>query len=328
MRFLPDRFVLMMIGAVILALIIPGLGRPDGPLHLGVVTKIGIALIFFLHGAKLSPEKLATGVKLWKVHTLTQATTFILFPLLGALAYFALDGVLPDSLRLGFFFLSAVPSTVSSSVALTGMANGNVPVAVFNASLSGLIGLFLTPLIMAIVTITSSADFSILEAIKDIAQMLLLPFVIGQLARPWIGNFLERHASIVSGTDRSVILLIVFTSFAGSTHAGIWSAFSAFDLAFTTFIVLILLAIALILTTFLAKWFKLAAEDKTAAIFCGATKSLANGAPIAQILFAGTPDLGLIMLPLMLYHQLQLMVCATLAQRYARETTPETSSVS
>ena len=317
-RFLPDRFVTLMIASAVLGFLLPGLGASDGPLRLGLVTKIGIAFVFFLHGANLAPENLVAGVKNWKVHVLIQATTFTMFPILGLAIYFGLAPVLPESSRLGFFFLAALPSTISSSVAMTVLAKGNVPVAVFNATLSGLLGLVLTPLMISVVTATGSVQFSLFDAIINIAMTLLAPFVVGQMVRPVIKGFLAEHKPIISWIDRGVILLIVFTSFATSTAGGIWSRFTALEIAATLGLVLVLLALAFGVTIFTARQLKLSQEDEAAAVFCGSTKSLANGAPIAQILFAGSPVLGVILLPLMLYHQLQLIACAVMAQRYAK----------
>ena len=316
-RFLPDRYVCLLILAAVLGFLLPGLGASDGPLHLGLVTKLGISLVFFLHGANLAPESLAAGVKNWKVHTLIQTTTFALFPILGGLLFVALDGVMSESLRLGFFFLAALPSTISSSVAMTAIAKGNVPVAVFNATLSGLIGLVLTPAMVSLVTVTGVMQFSLLDAMGNIALMLLAPFAFGQLVRPLIKQAVTKHKSILSMLDRGVILLIVFTSFATSTKGGIWTRFSAGEIIATIGLVLVLLVIAFSLTVWLSRQLKLPLEDEAAVVFCGSTKSLANGAPIAQILFAGSPLLGVILLPLMLYHQLQLVGCAMLAQGYS-----------
>lgn len=317
-RFLPDRFVTLMVVCAILGFLLPGLGSSDGPLRLGLVTKIGIAFVFFLHGGNLAPENLIAGLKNWKVHALIQATTFVVFPILGLAIYFGLAPVLQESSRLGFFFLAALPSTISSSVAMTVLAKGNVPVAVFNATLSGLLGLVLTPLMISIVTATGSVQFSLVDAVINISLTLLAPFVVGQLARPLIKSFLVDHKPIVSWIDRSVILLIVFTSFATSTAGGIWSRFSALEMTITLILVLILLGLAFGFTLIVAHRMNLSREDEVAAVFCGSTKSLANGAPIAQILFAGSPVLGVILLPLMLYHQLQLVGCALMAQRYAK----------
>ncbi|MEO0452104.1 MAG: bile acid:sodium symporter family protein [Pseudomonadota bacterium] len=324
-RFLPDRFVTLMVASAILGLLLPGLGASDGPLRLGLVTKFGIAFVFFLHGANLAPENLVAGVKNWKVHALIQATTFVMFPILGLAVYFGLAPVLPESSRLGFFFLAALPSTISSSVAMTVLGKGNVPAAVFNATLSGLLGLVLTPIMISVVTATGSVQFSLLDAIINIALTLLAPFVVGQVARPAIKSILTKNKPIISWIDRSVILLIVFTSFATSTAGGIWSRFTGLEITATLSLVLILLGLALGFTVFTSRRLNLSREDEVAAVFCGSTKSLANGAPIAQILFAGSPVLGVILLPLMLYHQLQLVACALMAQRYAQRADLSTS---
>lgn len=317
-RFLPDRYVMLLMACAILGFLLPELGANEGPLRLGLVTKLGISLVFFLHGANLAPQSLMAGVKKWRVHLLIQATTFAVFPLIGLALLWGLESNLPESLRLGFFFLAALPSTISSSVAMTVLAKGSVPVAVFNATLSGLLGLVLTPALMSIAVATGGLQFSLVDAVINIAVLLLLPFALGQLMRPLIKAHLETRKAFVSLLDRGVILLIVFTSFATSTAGGIWSQFSAVEVAATLAIVLILLALVFAFTILTARQFGIEREDEVALVFCGSTKSLANGAPIAQVLFAGSPLLGIILLPLMLYHQLQLIACAILAERYAQ----------
>ncbi|MHA7899919.1 MAG: bile acid:sodium symporter family protein [Henriciella sp.] len=318
-RFLPDAFVTLMIASALLGFVLPDLGAGDGPLNLGLVTKLGISLVFFLHGANLAPESLVAGVKNWRVHALIQATTFIAFPTVGLILFFALEGRVEEPLRLGFFFLAALPSTISSSVAMTALAQGNVPAAVFNATLSGLLGLVLTPAMISLVTITGAAQFSLVDAVINIALILLAPFALGQLVRPLIKDLLAKNKRVVSFMDRGVILLIVFTSFASSTASGIWTRFSAAEFALMLVLVFLLLAVAFGATVFLSRRLKLSRADEAAVVFCGSTKSLANGAPIAQILFAGSPFLGVILLPVLLYHQFQLVICAILAQRYAKQ---------
>lgn len=318
-RFLPDGFVLVMLCAVALALLVPWLGTSDGPLKLGMVTKIGIGLVFFLHGANLSLQALASGLGKWKLHLLVQGTTFVMFPLLGLGIMAAGNAAgLPHILLIGLFYLCALPSTVSSSVALTAMAKGNVPAAIFNATISGIIGLFVTPALMALV-IGQGSDHALPlgEAIRDIALMLLAPFVAGQLLRPLIGGFIARHKKFIGKIDRGVIVLIVFSAFSDSTAAGTWSQFSIGLLALTIALVLAILFIALLGTTQIARLLGFDRADEVAAVFCGSKKSLANGAPMASVLFAGMAGIGIIMLPIMLYHQAQLIVCAMLARRYA-----------
>ncbi len=316
-KFLPDKFVLTMLCIVLLAFLFPYPASPDFFIDLTLVTQIGIALVFFLHGANLEPSKLVASLKNWKAHGLTQATTFILFPVLGLAIYYSTGDVLAKELRLGIFFLTALPSTISSSIAMTALARGSVPVAVFNATLSSLFGMIVTPTLIALVSTSALGNMSLLSSVQDIAQTLLAPFILGQLARPIIKKVISKHKWILNRLDRGVILLIIYVSFAKSTIENVWSQFSAMQFGLTAIIVLTILALTITTTTFLARKLNLSLEDEIAAVFCGSTKSLANGAPIAQILFAGSPQLALIMLPLMLYHQLQLIACATLARKYA-----------
>lgn len=312
-----DGFVLIMLAAIAVALAAPELGTGDGPLHLGLVTSLGVALVFFLHGAALSRDKLVAGAKHWRLHTFVQVFTYVVFPLIGAALMFGLRDQLPADLLLGVFFLCALPSTVSSSVAMTSMARGNVPGAIFNATISGLIGMALTPLLMGLVISASGASMPLGKALTGVALQLLLPFALGQLARPVIGAWLGRHKAITSKIDRGVIVLIVYSSFCDATAEGLWHQYSWQTIAAVMGLAAVLLFAILATTTFVARRLGFAIEDEITAVFCGSKKSLANGIPMAKILFAGHPALGLLVLPLMVYHQLQLIVCSVMASRYA-----------
>lgn len=312
-----DGFVLIMLAAIALALAAPELGTGDGPLHLGLVTSLGVALVFFLHGAALSRDKLVAGAKHWRLHTFVQVFTYVVFPLIGAALMFALHDRLPADLLLGVFFLCALPSTVSSSVAMTSMARGNVPGAIFNATVSGLIGMALTPLLMGLVISASGASMPLGKALTGVALQLLLPFALGQLARPVIGARLGRRKAITSKIDRGVIVLIVYSSFSDATAEGLWHQYSWQTIAAVMALAAVLLFAILATTTFVARRLGFSVEDEITAVFCGSKKSLANGIPMAKILFAGHPALGLLVLPLMVYHQLQLIVCSVMASRYA-----------
>ncbi len=312
-----DGFVLIMLAAIALAVAAPELGTGDGPLHLGLVTSLGVALVFFLHGAALSRDKLVAGAKHWRLHTFVQLFTYVVFPLIGAALMFALHDRLPADLLLGVFFLCALPSTVSSSVAMTSMARGNVPGAIFNATISGLIGMALTPLLMGLVISASGASMPLGKALTGVALQLLLPFALGQLARPVIGAWLGRHKPITSKIDRGVIVLIVYSSFCDATAEGLWHQYSWQTIAAVMALAAVLLFAILATTTFVARRLGFSIEDEITAVFCGSKKSLANGIPMAKILFAGHPALGLLVLPLMVYHQLQLIVCSVMASRYA-----------
>ncbi len=312
-----DGFILIMLTAIAIALAAPNLGTGNGPLHLGLVTNLGVALVFFLHGAALSREKLAAGARNWRLHAFVQAFTYVVFPIIGLLLMLSLRQVLPAELLLGVFYLCALPSTVSSSVAMTSMARGNVPAAIFNATISGLIGMAVTPLLMGLVISASGAQLPLGKALTGVALQLLLPFALGQLARPLIGAWLGRHKALTNKVDRGVIVLIVYSSFCDATAAGLWHQYHWQTIGAVMLLAAALLLMVLGTTTFTARRFGFAVEDEITAVFCGSKKSLANGIPMAKILFAGHPALGLLVLPLMVYHQLQLIVCSVIASRYA-----------
>jgi sodium/bile acid cotransporter 7 len=322
--FRADGFLLALLAATVLGLLFPAPGADDGFLHMPLVTSVGIALIFFLHGAALAPPHLAAGARNWRLHLFTQLTTFALFPLLGVIVIVLTRSVIPLDLLTGFFYLCALSSTISSSVALTAMAGGNVAGAVFNATLSGILGMFLTPMLTGVMAHTSGQTLPVGKAIIDIVTKLLLPFALGQLARPFVGSLLTRNKRWVSYVDRSVIVLIVYASFCQSTRAGVWSQHGLGMIALVSVLTVLLLLVVLALTVRLARSMKLPREDEIAGVFCGSTKSLANGIPIAKVLFAGHAGIGVIVLPLMVYHPLQLVACTWLARRYA-ERAPATA---
>jgi solute carrier family 10 (sodium/bile acid cotransporter), member 7 len=313
-----DGFLLAMIAALVTALAAPRLGAAGGPLHLPQVTSLGIAIVFFLHGASLSPKALKAGAANWRLHLVVHATTYGLFPMLGFVFFFVTQSRLPEEVRLGVFYLCALSSTISSSVAMTALGRGNVAGAAFDATVSGLLGMVLTPLLVGLVAGSATHSLPPGPAIVGIMQKMLLPFAIGQIARPVLHASIVRHKLWVTRTDRSVIILIVYGAFCDATSAGIWSRYEPTLIAEIALVAAALLAAALSATTFSSRLIGLSRPDEVAAVFCGSKKSLANGGPIASVLFGTNPALGTILLPLMLYHQLQLVVCSMLARRYAK----------
>jgi len=314
-----DGFLASMLGAVALALAFPQLGSADGPLHLDWVTNIGVALVFLLHGANLATDKLVAGMRHWRLHLFVQACTFALFPLIGlALAWLLTDHIAPG-LLVGVLYLCLLPSTISSSVAFTALAGGNVAAAVFNATFSNLIGMVLTPLLVTQLLHVTGGGLPLGPAILGISVQLVLPFVLGQLLRPHVQGWLARHKALTHRLDRGVIVLIVFASFSESAAAGLWSGQGWRVVVEALGICAALLAVALTLTRLMSRRLGFAPADEIVAVFCGSKKSIASGIPIARLLFGTRPDLGLILLPALLYHQIQLMTCAALARRYARQ---------
>lgn len=313
-----DWFLLGMGLAVALAFVYPSPGARGGALHPEVLNKLGVALIFFLHGLTLPLRALASGTLLYRLHLAIQLTTFLVFPLLGA-ALLQITGALPAPLRVGLFFLCALPSTVSSSVALTAVARGNVAAALFNATLSSLLGIVLTPLWLGLVVGRVGKGLPLGDVVVDLCVWLLLPIVFGQLCRPLLGALATRHKARIGVLDRLTILLLVYTSFCDSAKERVWVEQSASALLVIAFACAALLVAVLALTSWLAGILRFPREDRVALVFCGSKKTLASGVPMANILFGGDPMMSLMLLPIMLYHPLQLVVCGVLAGRWGRE---------
>jgi sodium/bile acid cotransporter 7 len=310
-----DTFTILIMALVVLASFLPASGATA--VALGHVTTFAIGLLFFLHGAKLSREALVAGLTHWRLHLLVLASTFVMFPLLGlALKPLALSLLTPD-LYLGILFLCALPSTVQSSIAFTALARGNVAAAVCSASASNFLGIFLTPALVGVLVLHGTSASSSLDSIVAIVEQLLLPFMAGQLLRPRIGAWVDRHKPVLRYVDQSSILLVVYTAFSESVNQGLWQQVSVTTLVHLGVISCLMLAVALGISTFASRKLGFNKEDEIVIVFCGSKKSLASGVPMAKVLFA-PGALGMIILPLMLFHQIQLMVCAVLAQRFAR----------
>ena len=321
-RLKPDWYIILIISMVVLASLLPARGAA-APVF-GVATQVAIALVFFLHGAKLSREAVIKGVTLWRLHLLVLAATFVMFPIL-CLGLAALPGAItPAALAPGLIFLGCLPSTIQSSIGFTAIARGNVAATVASATASNLLGIAVTPILAAILMHTQGG-FS-LESAQSIVLQLLLPFVAGQLLRPWVGPWIARRSKMVGYVDRGSILLVIYSAFSEAVVEGIWTKVSALDLARLLILCCVLLAAVLLITLLAARAGRFNKEDEITIVFCGSKKSLASGVPMAGVLFPGA-QLGLILLPVMIFHQIQLMACAVIANAYAKraDTDPQTS---
>jgi sodium/bile acid cotransporter 7 len=310
-----DAYLLALIGMVALAAILPARGMAADALG-GVVTAT-IALLFFLYGARMSPGAIGAGLLHWRLQGTVFLCTFALFPLLGLGLVWLLHGALQPDLLTGLLYLCLLPSTVQSSIAFTSIAKGNVAGALTSASLSNLLGVIVTPLLVALLIGGSSGGVR-LQSIIDIGLQILAPFLAGQLARPLLKSWLTRHARLASLVDRGSILLIVYAAFSEGVVAGVWSQVAPLDLAAVIGLNVVLLAAVLALTLTIGRLLKFDPADRIVILFCGSKKSMATGIPMAGILFAGHA-VPLIVLPIMLFHQIQLFACTIIAQRYARE---------
>lgn len=316
-RFKIDPFLLSLLIVVGLALLWPAPGVTGGPLHADKAANWGIALVFFLYGVALPTRRLMESATRWKLHLVVQIATFVVFPLVVLACMPLLNRILPEDVATGFFFLAVLPSTVSSSVAMTSLARGNVPVAIFNASISSLIGVFITPLLMAWYLQATGEGLALGDVILKLTIIVILPLVIGQVLRPLLLGFIEKHRSLVKIADRAVILAIVYNAFCDSVAAGLWSGHSPTLLLEVAIGTMLLFTVVYLLMLLVCRVAKLDHADTIAVAFCGSKKSLATGLPMATVMFGALPQFSLIITPIMIYHFLQLIVVGVIAGRHA-----------
>ena len=319
LKFPVDPFIVGLITAVTLASILPCRGQ--GAVVFGVMTNAAIALLFFLHGAKLSRQAIIDGIGNWRLHLTVLASSFIMFPLIGLALRAGLHRWVSAPMLDGLLFLCLLPSTVQSSIAFTSIARGNVPAAVCSASASNVLGMFVTPLLVGIMLTselgtTGSESGISLGAVGGILVQLLAPFILGHLSRPLTEKWISRHKPVVNLVDRGSILLVVYTAFSAAIVEGLWHRLSIGDLVVVSLLDAAVLFFALATTTIGARRLGFNREDEIAIVFCGSKKSLASGVPMAGVLFPAA-TVGPMIVPLMIFHQMQLMVCAVLARRYA-----------
>lgn len=316
-----DKYVLILIASVILAWILPRSASDITYIILKHISTIGIGFIFFFYGLRLSPEKIIPGLGNWRLHLLVQSTTFILFPLIILAFYPLIQNQHHEILWLGLFFFAALPSTVSFSVIMTSIGKGNIPASIFNASISGIIGIIVTPMWMGLFLQQTAADFDFSEILLRLILQIIFPVTIGLLLQPRWHIYVNKYSKELSMFDKSVILVIVYNNFARSFGDSVFSSVKSFDLVFLTVFIFALLFIVYGIVYLLAGLFKFTREDKITALFCGSTKSLVHGSVFAGVLFTDFAFTGIILLPLMLYHALQIFIISIIADRYGREYT-------
>ena len=307
-------FIIALFVAILLAYLFP---TALSNLPLKQITNIGIGLIFFFYGLKLAPSELKLGFLNYRSHILIQLTTFVVFPLLTLLFIPFFDGGMQSQLWLAILFLGVLPSTVSSAVIMVAIARGNLPTAIFNASLSGLIGIVATPLWLSIFMM-KSGDFEILDILLKLFLQVLLPLIIGLLLQPYLGKMARLHSSKLSLFDKSIIVLIVFNSFSNSFTSNLFDTIKVLDLLKLFGIVLVLFFLVYGLISYICKLMDFSLEDTITAKFCGTQKSLIHGTVMVKIIFGNSAGLGLFLLPIMFYHILQLFLISIFAENYRK----------
>lgn len=304
-----DPLLVGIVVAAILAFVVPARGAfADG---FGVAVKLAIALLFFLYGARLSTQEALRGLTNWRLHALILAFTFVAYPLIGLLAR-PTTGLISEDLYQGLLFMTLVPSTVQSSVALTGIARGNVSGAVVAASVSSLVGVVATPLL--VMWLMGAGDGVHIDAsvFTDIALQLLLPFMLGQLAHKRLGELAKSKTTKI--VDRGSIWMVVYSAFSKGVVSGVWSNVNALEIVLLIVFSVVLVFAMLWLTRVVPQALRFPREDVVAVQMCGTQKSLATGLPMATVIFGGA-QLGVLIIPLMIYHMAQLMICSAYVSR-------------
>ena len=313
-----DKFVLAIIGSILLAWFFPEWGSPESGIPLDLIASIGISLIFFFYGLKLSSQEIKIGLRNWKLHILVQTTTFLVFPLIVLFFYPFIKTENGQTLWLAFLFLAALPSTVSSSVVMVSIAKGNIPAAIFNASISGLIGIVVTPLWMGLFLKQTTIDFNLGEIYFKLITEILLPVVIGIFLQRYWGRFARKYSRYLTLFDKSVILLIIFKSFSHSFENQVFSAVDILDLFLIVTAVVALFFLIYFLTLSISRLLKFTIEDQITAQFCGTKKSLVHGTVFAKILFQQSATTGIMLLPIMIFHPIQILIISFVATKLGK----------
>lgn len=308
-----NNFFFLLLGTILLAYLFPEWGEPKGNLSIDKLTYYGVSLIFFFYGVKISPNTLQLGLSNWKLHLLIQGTTFLIFPLLILLLY-GFFGVEGNLFWLGTFYLAALPSTVSSSVVMVSIAGGNLPAAIFNASISSIIGILITPLWMGLILSAEKAEFEIFYTVWALVQQIFIPVAIGFLLHKWLFAWVQTYSKLLKNFDQLVILLIVFSAFSHSFSGNMFEGQNILSLGLWMLLLFVFMALGMFL---LGRLLSFNRTDKITVLFCGSKKSLVQGAVMGKILFPDPAIFGVVLLPLMLYHTLQLILGSALAERLA-----------
>lgn len=315
-----DRFVLAILAMILLGRFLPQAGVYRGTIDLHLLSDIGVSLIFLFYGIKLNPSKLRSDLGNWHLHVVVQLATFVAFPSIVLVAMHFFSTPATHLLWLGVFFMAALPSTVSSSVVMVSIAKGNIPSAIFNASISALVGVFITPVWVGLIVSSASGQMGDLSSviIKLVVQVLV-PVAVGMLLNRHLGAWAGRHNRGLKLFDQSIILSIVYMSFSESFSRNLFAQLSGINLLMLGVGVVALFYVVYGLIHLTSKTLGFNREDRITALFCGSKKSLVHGTVMSSILFSGMGSLGIILLPIMVYHAMQLVLVSFIAQRMGEE---------
>lgn len=313
-----NGFLLGIFAAIGMAALIPEFGSSESTIPWKPFIQVGIVFLFFFYGLKLDPKQLKSGLSNWKLHALVQLTTFLGFPLLVMALVSFFPGLDPN-FALGISYLGALPSTVSASVVLVSISGGNVAAAIFNASISSLFGVVLTPLWMRLAGGEVAGELDLWASFVDLSFKVVLPVLLGLFLHRSLFPKIKPYLNRLKYLDQTVILSIVFTTFSESFSQKLFASFSWMSLGGLVLFMLCILLLVFGILFILVRALGFSQEDRITALFCGSTKSLVHGVAIGKVLFPSSAILGLVLLPVMLYHLQQLILGSILAKYFEKK---------
>ena len=327
-----NTFTLWLLGAVLLAILYPGPGSKGGFLLPEFTTKLGVWVIFFLQGLGLPTSELATGYRPKRLHAFVISWNYLLFPLVTGLVLIPLSLILPVELRLGFWLLAIVPTTVSSAVVFSTVSGGDTSNAIFSTVFSNLLSVILVPAVaVAYLAAETEAEIPLALLVTRLFILIILPLIIGQVIRKCLPVQAAAVAKKTKSLGNWIILLIVHCAFAGSVSAGILDGLGgAGAIAAVIGSTVLLLLVVSGLVWWSAALLKPTRGQRITAFFCASQKSLATGLPLATSILASAPgvvDMATLLIPLMCYHPAQLILAGILSGQWSVIENSDGSSV-
>ena len=314
-------FTLTLVAACVMAFLLPEPGATGGLLKSEITVKISVALVFFLQGLNIRSRQILHSATRLRVLLFCQSWNYALAPAIMILLMLVASSWIHPGLRGGLLYLSVLPTTISSAIVLTGSYRGDAATSLFNATLSNLLGVVITPIwCIALFSEASNHFPPIGSLILKIAILVILPITIAQVIRPYLRDRIEAWKPSIRNSSNAMIVFIVYVSFSNSVVNGLWETLSWTSIATAFgFVCLFLLLVSSLVWTSSAIADN-QKEQRIAAFFCGSQKTLATGAPMASIIFANqsAADQGLVLLPLILYHSLQILLASIVGPRLAK----------
>ncbi len=313
-----DPFVLGILVMVVLGYLFPQLALIHEPFSLATVTDFGVGFIFFFYGLKLPISVIKSDLSNWKLHLSIQLIVFLIFPCIVLLFYPFFKDSVAYIWWVAFFFLATLPSTVSSSVVMVSMANGNVPSAIFNASISSLLGVFFTPLWMGLFLEEQNGSMDLSAILFKLVLQVLVPVLLGLMLNKRLGFIAQRNKENLKLFDQFIILLIVYNAFSHSFNDNLFSGMSCTEIVVVTLVTIALFFLVMLVSTIISRWLKLQRPEHITLLFCGSKKSLVHGTVMSKVLFTNPQMAGIMLLPIMIYHASQLIIVSFIAKKMAK----------